>query len=217
MYILKCNFRSPIHAIFTFAALPPPWDLLYLCLPQPLIEGLKSVYCKRKWDRKCTCEGSYCRQRVQYVCLSCIVATACVTKLCMTERKVISKNKNWKMKKWKKATTWTYSDLSYPLPPQLHYLHYTYAYQEVKCLSTSSLSCRRAAGQGIRTERGFPIQSAPLNTYKFRLKTRQTNKQTFTLSTHHTTTSSITKNTLPFFCIGSGTTNTQYTTANPRR
>lgn len=47
MYILKCNFRSLIHAIFTFAALPPPWDLLYLCLPQPLIEGPKSLFTVR--------------------------------------------------------------------------------------------------------------------------------------------------------------------------
>lgn len=62
------------------------------------------------------------------------------------------------------------------------------------------LSSRRAAGQTVSTERGFPTQSNTPNTYRLRLKTRQTDKQTdiHSLSTHPTTTSSITKNTLPF-------------------
>lgn len=54
------------------------------------------------------------------------------------------------------------------------------------------LSSIRAAGQSVMTKRGFPTHSDPVNTYRFRLKTRQP-----FWHCHSTTAYTITENTLP--------------------
>lgn len=159
---------------------------------------------KRKWDSKCICKGSYCRRHVQYARLSYIVTM---------RHKILNDYDKNKLKlnnveiKNRYNNTCIYTDLSYSYSKMQHTLNthknqagWPWCLLHLRKWSVSTLlSSRRAAGQTVSTERGFPTHSNTPNTYRLRLKTRQTDKQTdiHSLSAHPYTTSSIKKSTLP--------------------
>lgn len=77
--------------------------------------------------------------------------------------------------------------------------------------SVSTLLSHRAAGQTVRTTRGFPSHPNPWNTHRFRLRPRQTGRQTNRHSTHSAPTppqsATLQKTHFCFSAAGFGTTN----------